>query len=106
MTPLGAQFRRAGTKRPPKTGQPPPSCNEFAVSCDLIFVIGPIFGAGHRPENRGKIDLELIDVQTGSYLGKLEASRLRQRVSFGKLRRRHRALAHQISAKNSEDRRN
>jgi hypothetical protein len=28
----------------------------------------PLFGAAHRTENPGKIPLELIEVQTGSYL--------------------------------------
>ena len=33
---------------------------------ELIYVPS---GASHRLENPGKIDLELIEVQTGSYLG-------------------------------------
>ncbi len=33
-------------------------------------------GAGHRLENPGKIDLELIEVQTGSYLGEDDIERI------------------------------
>ena len=33
-------------------------------------------GATHRLENPGKIDLELIEVQTGSYLGEDDIVRL------------------------------
>jgi mannose-6-phosphate isomerase-like protein (cupin superfamily) len=33
-------------------------------------------GARHRLENPGKIDLELIEVQTGSYLGEDDIVRL------------------------------
>ena len=33
-------------------------------------------GAEHRLENPGKIDLELIEVQTGSYLGEDDIVRL------------------------------
>ena len=34
-------------------------------------------GTQHRLENPGKIDLELIEVQTGSYLGEDDIERLR-----------------------------
>ena len=40
---------------------------------ELVYV--PI-GAGHRLENPGKIDLELIEVQTGSYLGEDDIERI------------------------------
>jgi mannose-1-phosphate guanylyltransferase / mannose-6-phosphate isomerase len=33
-------------------------------------------GAQHRLENPGKIDLELIEVQTGSYLGEDDIVRI------------------------------
>jgi mannose-1-phosphate guanylyltransferase / mannose-6-phosphate isomerase len=33
-------------------------------------------GTPHRLENPGKIDLELIEVQTGSYLGEDDIERL------------------------------
>ena len=33
-------------------------------------------GARHRLENPGKIDLELIEVQTGSYLGEDDIERI------------------------------
>ena len=39
------------------------------------FVYIPI-GAPHRLENPGKIDLELIEVQTGSYLGEDDIVRI------------------------------
>ena len=34
-------------------------------------------GTQHRLENPGKIDLELIEVQTGSYLGEDDIERIR-----------------------------
>ena len=40
---------------------------------ELIYV--PI-GTQHRLENPGKIDLELIEVQTGSYLGEDDIERI------------------------------
>jgi mannose-1-phosphate guanylyltransferase/mannose-6-phosphate isomerase len=33
-------------------------------------------GSQHRQENPGKIDLELIEVQTGSYLGEDDIKRI------------------------------
>jgi len=35
-----------------------------------------LIGAKHRLENPGKIDLELIEVQTGSYLGEDDIVRI------------------------------
>jgi mannose-1-phosphate guanylyltransferase/mannose-6-phosphate isomerase len=35
-----------------------------------------LIGAVHRPENSGKIPLELIEVQTGSYLGEDDIIRI------------------------------
>jgi mannose-6-phosphate isomerase-like protein (cupin superfamily) len=42
-------------------------------SCESIYI--PI-GAIHRMENPGKIPLELIEVQTGSYLGEDDIVRI------------------------------
>jgi mannose-1-phosphate guanylyltransferase/mannose-6-phosphate isomerase len=35
-------------------------------------------GAKHRLENPGKIDLELIEIQTGSYLGENDIERFEE----------------------------
>jgi mannose-1-phosphate guanylyltransferase/mannose-1-phosphate guanylyltransferase/mannose-6-phosphate isomerase len=40
---------------------------------ESIYIPG---GAQHRLENPGKIDLELIEVQTGSYLGEDDIIRI------------------------------
>lgn len=44
-------------------------CAEGSVETFNVGILGPIpIGSKHRLENRGKIPLELIEVQVGEYL--------------------------------------
>ena len=66
---MRARFRRARIKQLVTSRAGGQACTRTSS----IYV--PI-GARHRLENPGKIDLELIEVQTGSYLGEDDIVRI------------------------------